>query len=1615
MNVSLTSPSQFGLKWADCFSKLGNRISNIGLKSLAAAVGLMIISTPAAKAQWTYASGNLNAAQTYDGVGVDSALNPRSQGATSHNDYIGVGGTGSITVASGSLTILANDFKFGRNTAGSVGNLTVASGASFNINQTNQWGGGIGAGPNNTTSVVGVANIAGTMNWYLSGSSEQTFIIGNGGSGTFGTLNMNGGTMVIELDSTQATNATPGLRVGSGGAGTGAINLNSGLLQVKGNLPFALGGQWNTFTTTPAFAENGNGTITVNNGSLELLGSSFFAVGTTGDYVNFIVGGTGHLSIVGWDNVTDPSYTKFKALIDAGKIRLNGATVTVGDYSGFIFSTTGSQGVLAAVSNLAVPSFITQPIAITKFVGQSASFTSTVAGNPTPTVQWEKSTNGGTSWSPVSGATSTSLSFASLVYANNGLYRLVATNSQGSATSTQVLMTVTYPVPTIVTAPASQTVLIGGNTTLSVSATGIGSLTYQWQKAGVDIVGQTGTSLVLTNLQPADAAIYTVVVTDHAAEADALVATTIPVSAYVGVLNASTPSHAISLNFVGAAPGGNSFSAASDLGVLAGADSAGVLPVANWNNSAAVNAVPVQTTPLALVDNMAVTSTVSATWSSANTWAASASGGAAASKTADGRLYHGYIERRATVSPGNSSVSFTQIPYGTYDVYIYVIGGALDVVGQASINGNTANSYFYKAYGAAVGFPGYVQATATTLADAQAQGYRATFVRFAGVTGSSLTVAVADAVSGQNAGGIAAISIVDTTPAGSAYPPLISSVPVSALKLGGESATFSVVATSVNPSGVISYQWLKNGSPISGQTAASLPLSNLTSADTASYSVIVTDTSTAVGSPTSLTVGASLVVVDGSRSALLNVDFGTSATSLTGVMVGDGILRSTGVPASGANTGLGVNTGGPGTALWNGLTGAAGTTTYGSLKESTGLSLAGVTFAVNGAGGVEDNITVGTLGSVTDGAGPLMRDYLFVDTPATGMTCTVGGLAGFVGKKVTLVVYAVGKLSTLFGEAATNDGATVTLSGDNNYLGTAPFITHNIEGRDLNFNLEAYAVYEGIVSATGTVSWTLGADTDLGRIPLNGFQLLITSANADIAPAINTQPVSVTRLAGLPVTFTAGVTASPAATLQWQKSTNGIDWTNVSGANSTSYDIASVSSIDTASYRVVATNTAGSATSSAAVLTVQTYPMSSSRGINVNWQRIAQASSVLAPTDQAGVVSLSHWNNRTASATAFPNLLDSSGETTAASVALGAGGDWFAFSPIATHPMQKLFQAYWDATPGASAVGASATMTISGLTYTNYDVYLYLATDGVDNSRTAQVSINGGAPVYGKVMGSAQASAIPLYMAQATATTAETATLSNYVKVTALTGSSFTVTLTKVDTNYGIAGIQIVNTGTTAPTTVVGLTGTPNNAQATLVWTATAGATSYNVYRAAMSGGAYTRIATNVSTTNYTDTGLTNSTPYYYVVKAVNAGGASDAYSSEVSVTPGNTLTAIQTWRQTNFGTSVNSGNGADVADPDGDGVSNLLEYASGTNPNLANTGSVIVTAVATDKLTLSFVHIDDPTLSYVVEASNDLTGAWTTAQTYTGFTTAATTTYTDTALLSVTPRRFLRLKIVLP
>jgi hypothetical protein len=88
----------------------------------------------------------------------------------------------------------------------------------------------------------------------------------------------------------------------------------------------------------------------------------------------------------------------------------------------------------------------------------------------------------------------------------------------------------------------------------------------------------------------------------------------------------------------------------------------------------------------------------------------------------------------------------------------------------------------------------------------------------------------------------------------------------------------------------------------------------------------------------------------------------------------------------------------------------------------------------------------------------------------------------------------------------------------------------------------------------------------------------------------------------------------------------------------------------------------------------------------------------------------------------------------------------------------------------------------------------------------------------------------------------------------------------------------------TAPSPPINLQASAGTAQVSLTWTASAGATSYNVLRSTTSGGPYTQIS-SPTTTSYNDTGLTSGTAYYYVVTAVNATGQS-AYSVQATATP---------------------------------------------------------------------------------------------------------------------------------
>jgi hypothetical protein len=88
----------------------------------------------------------------------------------------------------------------------------------------------------------------------------------------------------------------------------------------------------------------------------------------------------------------------------------------------------------------------------------------------------------------------------------------------------------------------------------------------------------------------------------------------------------------------------------------------------------------------------------------------------------------------------------------------------------------------------------------------------------------------------------------------------------------------------------------------------------------------------------------------------------------------------------------------------------------------------------------------------------------------------------------------------------------------------------------------------------------------------------------------------------------------------------------------------------------------------------------------------------------------------------------------------------------------------------------------------------------------------------------------------------------------------------------------------TPPATPTGLTATPGDGQVSLSWTASSGATSYNVKRSTTTGGSYTTVGSPTGTT-FVNTGLTNGTTYYFVVSAVNT-AAESANSSQVSAVP---------------------------------------------------------------------------------------------------------------------------------
>jgi hypothetical protein len=78
---------------------------------------------------------------------------------------------------------------------------------------------------------------------------------------------------------------------------------------------------------------------------------------------------------------------------------------------------------------------------------------------------------------------------------------------------------------------------------------------------------------------------------------------------------------------------------------------------------------------------------------------------------------------------------------------------------------------------------------------------------------------------------------------------------------------------------------------------------------------------------------------------------------------------------------------------------------------------------------------------------------------------------------------------------------------------------------------------------------------------------------------------------GATASFIAAASGSPTPTVKWQVSTNGTNWTDVTGANAATYSFTTAFADTGKKYQAIFTNAAGNLTTTAATLTVQTAPV----------------------------------------------------------------------------------------------------------------------------------------------------------------------------------------------------------------------------------------------------------------------------------------------------------------------------------------------------------------------------------------------------------------------------------------
>jgi hypothetical protein len=184
-------------------------------------------------------------------------------------------------------------------------------------------------------------------------------------------------------------------------------------------------------------------------------------------------------------NTLNPAIQLFDAsnnLIASGKVLSDGRNQSIfatgllpgATYYISIGSANSAPGeYYLAVTPSGPPLVTTEPNSVTVLTGQPATFTAAASGSPAPLVQWEYSTDGGATYSVITGASSTTYTIPATTLGQNGnLYVAQFTNLGGMVASEAALLTVQAP-PAFTSAAPPTTITAGQPYNFTFTASGL--------------------------------------------------------------------------------------------------------------------------------------------------------------------------------------------------------------------------------------------------------------------------------------------------------------------------------------------------------------------------------------------------------------------------------------------------------------------------------------------------------------------------------------------------------------------------------------------------------------------------------------------------------------------------------------------------------------------------------------------------------------------------------------------------------------------------------------------------------------------------------------------------------------------------------------------------------------------------------------------------------------------------------------------------------------------------------------------------------------------------------------------------------------------------------------